>query len=128
MREAGFSSLVLGAELFEAVHAGVDDIEAGGVGETDGGVSAEGLAGNDGDLLFAEQFLAEVDGIDAHGFDVDEEVEGTEGLHDFDVPDAAEAAQHVLAADIELITHVTHDLLVPLKGGEGAVLSKGGGV
>jgi MSHA biogenesis protein MshI len=91
-------------------------------------VSAEGLAGNGGDFLFAEQFLAEIDGIDAHGFDVDEEVEGTEGFHDFDVPDVAEAAEHVLAADIELVPHVTHDLLVALEGGDGAVLGEGGGV
>jgi len=119
---------VLGAELFEAVHAGVDDVEAGGVGEADGGISAEGLARNGGDLLFAEQFLAEVDGIDAHGFDVDQEVEGAEGFHHFDVPDVGEAAEHVLAADIELVTHVTHDLLVALESGDGAVLGEGGGV
>lgn len=121
-------ALVLGAEFFEAVHASVDHIEAGRVGEAYGHVCAEGLARYNGDFLFAEEFLAEVDGIDAHGFDVDEEVEGTEWLHYFDVSDAVEAAEHVLTADVEFVAHVADDLLVTLQGGDGAVLSEGGGV
>ena len=77
--------LVLVAELFEAVHAGIDDIQAGGVAEADGEVAAEGQAGDGAYLLLAQQLLAEVDALDAM---IDEFTQSeTKADHKFDEDD-----------------------------------------
>ncbi len=119
---------MLSAEFLEAIHAGVDDIQAGGVGEADGEVGTESEPWDGGDFLLAEEFFAEVDGFDAHGLDIHEEVESAEGFDDGDVLDVLQAAHHELAADIKFIPHVGDDLLIALEGGDGAELSEGGGV
>lgn len=110
------------AEVLEAVHAFFDDVETGGVAKADGAIIAEGGTGDDGDICLAEEAVCEVLRGEGEAGDVREDVEGAERLDGGDLRYACEAVEHVVAAEVELVSHIGDGLLIATEGGEGAIL------
>ena len=75
---------------------------------------AERDAGDDRYFEPAQQFLGKVHRLDSHLSNIHEKVERTEWLDRTDVVDAADSLEHVLAAHIELVAHIAHELGRPL--------------
>lgn len=119
---------MLAAELFEAVHASVDHVKTSRVAETNGVLSTEGHAWNGSHFTLAQKLLTEVHGLDADWLNANQEVESALWLDHLHVLDRLETAEHVLTADVELIAHVSNDLLVTLESGNRAILGEAGRV
>ena len=116
------------AEVFEAVKTFLEHIERSAVGNADGVVVAEGNAGHGGHLVAVEQFFAQLQRAHAQLGGVDEEVEGTLGLHYFNLGHGGKTAVYVLAAEVVLLAKIRDEALVTGESLDGTVLAEGGGV
>ena len=97
---------MLAAELLEAGEAFVEDVERGAVAQADAFVATEGDAGDGGDLVAGEQFVAKIHRLQSHGTGVNEEVKRALWLDDPDVVDGLEAGKHELPLDVILAAEV----------------------
>ena len=79
---------------------------------------------NHSDVMLREQALREVGRVQTELRDVRENVEGALRLNHRDPRDALQAAEHVLATEIKLRTHVLYRSLITLERRESAGLGE----
>ena len=122
MRLQGF------AEFFDAVQALLDDVQAGGVGESNRAVISKCDSGNDCHVMFGEKLFCKVRGVESKSGDICQDVEGALWYDNGDSGQGAQALHHVLTAHVEFLTHFFYWRLVSLESGESTLLSEGAGV
>ena len=103
---------MLAAKLLEAGQSFIEDIQRGAVAEADAVVVAEGDTGDGGDLVAREQFVAEVDRLQAGVAGVNEEIERAFRFNHADVRDSLETREHELAFHVVFATEVFDERLV----------------
>ncbi len=129
--------LELGQGLDDPVHALLQVLHGGGVGQADVVVRAEGIPRHDGHLGLLEQVVGHAVGVaDAgaaellvvEGLDVREKVEGALGLEAGEARHGGQAHQAEVAPALELGDHLLDVVLGPVVGLEAGLLGDGAGV